>query len=246
MQQDTDLPQVQPLPPCSLPRDLDAVLVLAGGLLEDGGLPPWVVRRLEVAAGVAAAQHTACPVLCLGGGTPHKPPVLQRASGHVIHEGTACADYLLRAGLPAGRLLKEVSSYDTVGNAFFALTIHAIPARWRRVAVVTSEFHMPRSAALFQHMWGAAARDVFRDPSWYQLVFASASDGDGLWGEGVLAARAHKEAQSLAVWRSNAAGLCSLSEVHQWLHSTHQCYAVSRQHEFSKQTVTDPKLLASY
>ena len=27
--------------------DYDAVLVLGGGLLPDGGLPPWVTRRLD-------------------------------------------------------------------------------------------------------------------------------------------------------------------------------------------------------
>ena len=34
-----------------------------------------------------------CPILCLGGGTPHKRAVLG-ANGHVIHEATACARYL--------------------------------------------------------------------------------------------------------------------------------------------------------
>ena len=28
-------------------------------------------------------------------------------------------------------LLKEASSYDTIGNGFFAMTIHAVPAGWR-------------------------------------------------------------------------------------------------------------------
>lgn len=34
-------------------------------------------------------------------------------------------------GVPAKNLLKEVSSYDTVGNAYFFLVIHALPAGWR-------------------------------------------------------------------------------------------------------------------
>ena len=34
-------------------------------------------------------------------------------------------------GIPAKNLLKEVSSYDTVGNAYFCLVIHALPAGWR-------------------------------------------------------------------------------------------------------------------
>ena len=40
------------------------------------------------------------------------------------------------------------------GNGYFALTQHAIPRRWRRMAVVTSDFHMPRSRAIFEWVFG--------------------------------------------------------------------------------------------
>jgi glutathione S-transferase len=48
-----------------------------------------------------------------GGGTPHKPPILDD-KGYVIHESTACAQYLISKGLMPSMILKEVSSYDTV------------------------------------------------------------------------------------------------------------------------------------
>lgn len=38
---------------------------------------------------------SSCPVLCLGGGTPHKPAVLS-GTGHVIHEASAYAAYLAK------------------------------------------------------------------------------------------------------------------------------------------------------
>lgn len=41
-------------------------------------------------------------------------------------------------GCDPASLLKEVSSYDTVGNAYFSLTIHSIPAGWRKILVNTS------------------------------------------------------------------------------------------------------------
>lgn len=41
------------------------------------------------------------------------------------------AAYLLRRGLPAADLLKEAQSYDTIGNAYFSLLTHALPAGWR-------------------------------------------------------------------------------------------------------------------
>ena len=34
-------------------------------------------------------------------------------------------------GAEPASLLKEASSYDTIGNGFFAMTIHAVPAGWR-------------------------------------------------------------------------------------------------------------------
>jgi uncharacterized SAM-binding protein YcdF (DUF218 family) len=62
--------------------------------------------------------------------------------------------------------LQEVSSFDTVGNAYFSLMIHVVPAGWRRLAVVTSDFHMPRSRALFADIYSMAGRSLCGDPSW--------------------------------------------------------------------------------
>lgn len=52
-------------------------------------------------------------------------------------------------------MLKEVASYDTIGNGYFAATIHAIPAQWRTLGIVTSDFHMPRSRAIFEAVFDA-------------------------------------------------------------------------------------------
>ena len=82
-------------------------------------------------------------------GTPHKPPVLTPA-GFCVFEGAACADVLLAEGVPAARLLKETASFDTIGNAYFSATIHAWPRRWRRIAVATSAFHMPRTQTIYE------------------------------------------------------------------------------------------------
>ncbi len=59
-------------------------------------------------------------------------------------------------GVNDNQILKEVASYDTIGNAYFAATIHAIPAMWRSLGIVTSAFHMPRSRAIFETVFAAA------------------------------------------------------------------------------------------
>jgi hypothetical protein len=63
-------------------------------------------------------------------------------------------------------LLQEVASFDTVGNAYMSLCIHANPAAWRRIAVVTSDFHMPRSRALFADLFRLAGQSIYGDPAW--------------------------------------------------------------------------------
>jgi hypothetical protein len=40
-----------------------------------------------------------------GGGTPHKPSILG-SNGHVLHESTAMATYLIAAGVAPGDILK--------------------------------------------------------------------------------------------------------------------------------------------
>lgn len=145
-----------------LSSSYDAIMMLGGGLLPNGGMPEWVQRRLEgclhlyhaqaaleasstsssggstassngsggISSGPLAAAPLRPPIVLLGAGTPHKPPVID-AGGYVLHESTAYADYLVGRGVPAADLLKEAQSYDTVGNGYFSLLQHALPAGWR-------------------------------------------------------------------------------------------------------------------
>lgn len=223
---------------------LDAVIMLAGGLLPDGGLPEWVTRRLDTAYDIHLLQQRRCPILMLGAGTPHKPDVID-PTGHVLHESTSCAAYLMSKGADPRSLLKETSSYDTVGNAYFSLAIHAIPASWRRVAVVTSAFHMPRSRALFDVIWRLGGRSVYGDESRFEQVYVSSSD-DGVFDDHVYRVRLEKEAKALASWKRTSSQFSGLADFHEWLYEDHLCYAVPKQHLFGQRTIQDEKLLASY
>lgn len=65
----------------------------------------------------------------------------------------------------------------------------------------------------------------------------------------VLTARAEKEASSLRGWNSAKLELTTISKLHEWLHSTHICYAVQRQQELDAMHLVpsvDKVLLASY
>ena len=220
--------------------DVDAIIVLAGGLTADGGLPPWVEARLDAAAAVSAALRV--PILCSGGGTPHRPPHLPAGGGgHVLHEGAACCAYLQKAhGVPSSRLLKEQASYDTVGNAWFSVTTHALPAGWRAPLVITSAFHMPRSRACFEWVLSLQPYDAAG------AVPRFLSSPDRGMAADVAAARLARERESLATLQRNAAEVRTAPQFHAWLNGTHMCYAVARQGEWGAAPAMADKALASY
>src|SRR5215831_13344947 len=118
----------------------DAVIVPGGGVREGDELPPWVKDRFDV----AIERSGEAPIVCLLAGTVHRPNPLDQ-TGRAIFEASAGAQYLLRKGFPAERIYIELASWDTVGNAYFARTVHTDPSGWRRLLVITSEHHVARA-----------------------------------------------------------------------------------------------------
>uniref|UniRef100_A0A7S0Y9M5 DUF218 domain-containing protein n=1 Tax=Polytomella parva TaxID=51329 RepID=A0A7S0Y9M5_9CHLO len=234
---------------CKVEEGFDAIIVLGGGqqYLPDGSIAvySWASRRLDLGASLLSHQSNNCKILCSGGGTPHRQTFLSK-EGFVKHEATTCAEYLMDYWkVPPHRILKEIASFDTVGNAYFSLFSHAIPAGWRNLAIVTSDFHLPRSRQLFLDMSRLTGESLFGSQNWFSLHFYGASD-DGLFNESVQLARVEKEAAALERWKSDAQLLPDAASLHTWLHRTHLCYAVERQELFGSDTKLDPRLKASY
>ena len=51
------------------------------------------------------------------------------------------------------------------------------PPLCRRIAVVTSEFHMPRTQATFDFIYQLAGRQLHGDPAWYCLDYRPGGTG---------------------------------------------------------------------
>src|SRR4051812_13753531 len=162
----------------------DAVLVPGGGLRPDGALPPFVVNRLEAAHALAGEA----PIIVLSAYTIHRAPPLD-AAGYPVLEAVAAAKALLARGVPAARIWAETASLDTIGNAFFARVIHTDPAGLRRLLVVNSEFHMPRTRMIFDWIFGLPPAE----PP-YALDYHTVSD-QGLTEAGPQGGRAEKGAR---------------------------------------------------
>lgn len=195
-------------------NNFDVILVLAGGYNnKTGELHEWVKRRLDLA--YKNFQEKNIPIICLGGGTYHKSPFINK-EGFVVHESTACVNYLKEKSVPYKYLYKEWSSYDTIGNVYFSLVQHIQLMNVRHILIITSEFHMERTKLLFDWIYGVAYQKYF-------LNYLQASDS-GL--EDILEERIKRERSSIKHIKNNLIpNIKKMEDLHFWFHTEHKAYS---------------------
>lgn len=126
-----------------LPR-VDAVVVL-GGMMdpnsERGGRPEFggAVDRLTSALELYFKKKADYVVISGGSG-------LMLQGG--LREGDVLRRHLTELGFPVDRLVTEALSRNTRENATETAKLLA-DRRWKRIALITSAFHMPRSVGCF-------------------------------------------------------------------------------------------------
>jgi len=152
----------------------DAIIVLGTTVNDDGSLPLPARQRVERAAWVYA--QGVAPRLIFSGQCG-----LSRDGPPACSEASAMAAYARSLGVPPHVVLLEEESRDTIGNAYFVARRFLEPNDWSTVRVVTSDFHVPRTAWVFERILGPA----------YDVSFSPAtSELDA----NVIAARARAEA----------------------------------------------------
>jgi hypothetical protein len=196
-------------------KSYDAILILGGGLTSEGKLPEWSKRRLVKALEIYNGQH----IIVLSAGTVHKQPILDK-EGYPLFESFVAANYLVEKGIGSEKILREWASYDTVGNAYFTRVIHTDPRHWRKLAIITSEFHMQRTREIFKWIFG------LDDPKpSYQLDFINVTD-TGI-DRRIILPRIDKEQKDLEKLLRLKGGISNLEEFHTWLFTKHEAYAVA-------------------
>lgn len=220
-----------------------AIVVPGGGLTAEGLPAPWVRPRLQAAAriyGERRERHEPAVVVSLSAGTPHKPMPVDARSGFQVYEAEASARLLIRElGVRPEDVFEEDWSLDTVGNAYMLRAMHTEVAGWRDLCVVTNEFHMPRTRAIFEKVFALAPEPAFGR---YNLTFVEVPN-DGVAAD-ALAARKEKEAQALPGFRNNTAGMVSMRDMHRFLFQKHMAYASGRL--LRDREPVDPKALSTY
>lgn len=159
----------------------DALVVL-GHRVEPDGRPGFeLAKRLE--RGLELLRAARAPLLvCSGGRDPHEP--------------VSAAEAMLRvaaaSGVDARRLVAASRPLTTLEEAINCSLELSRPRGWRRLILVTSDYHVPRAVAAFTLAHGAD-------------VAIQAEPVSGPFGDPRLLAR--READGLARLRTLAAGL---------------------------------------
>ena len=182
------------------------------------------------------------PLLCLSAGTAHLPQLLA-ADGLPIWESTACAAYLIEHDptIDPRNIYVETTSYDTIGNAFYTRTTHTDLNGWRRLLVITNEFHMERTRAIFDWIFSLPSpsssltrtshkkrNGIDNDGTPYELFYLQ-SPNLGL-SEQAVAARREREASSARTVREILAPKYAtrLQDVYHFLTQDHSLYTAHK------------------
>jgi len=68
--------------------------------------------------------------------------------------GNVLKSYAINLGVPAEVIIAELNSRDTVGDAFFTKVNIIEKTNWKNLLVVTSDYHVLRTAKIFNFIYG--------------------------------------------------------------------------------------------
>lgn len=142
--------RVRSVEPCPF-TPFDVVIVLGAKARPDGTPSAAMERRVKAACAVVTdglARH----VLFSGGPVAHPRP-----------EAWIMRDLAVLWGMSADLMVIEARSRNTIENARFSIPLVRERA-WRRVAVVTDGFHVPRALYVFRR-FGLKAEGIPAYPS---------------------------------------------------------------------------------
>lgn len=175
--------------PDGLPQDNSLCIVVMGyALSSDGSMRAELIGRLEAAL-ASAQKYPNAYIACTGGGTAK--------NNKSVTEAGKMAQWLKNRGVDESRIIVEDRSLSTVTNAINTCRILAADyPRVTHLALITSDYHLPRSCLLF-----------------YTQAILAANQGAPLLCIAANAAytTAHPDPESIEIQSDNLAQLTDIS-----------------------------------
>lgn len=131
----------------------DALIVLANEMDTNGTLNEESVSRADLAAKLAGDLHIPYIITC---GWAY------RQDSKIKIADAFKAFLISKHSVRAENIITEVNSRDTVGDAVFTRANIVSQKKFRNICVVTSSYHVARTKAIFDFVYGRAYKiDVF-------------------------------------------------------------------------------------
>jgi uncharacterized SAM-binding protein YcdF (DUF218 family) len=136
---------------------VDTLIVLAHEMSSQGVLEAESQARADL---VGTLAHTSPDSIVITPGWAYRADSLV-AIGDVMRE------YLTREkGIPELRVISEVRSKDTVGDAVFSRALLSAMGREGKITIVTSGYHISRAETIFRFVFGPKAEILTARVDW--------------------------------------------------------------------------------
>jgi uncharacterized SAM-binding protein YcdF (DUF218 family) len=150
-------------PVTSAAGQYDAIVVLSNLMEQDGTLNDESRERMNLAVREFSSGYASVIVTCGWAYRTDTPVAIAEAM----------REYAVIVGVAASAVIAESKSRDTVGHAIFTKNTLAIPNRWRKLLVVTSDYHVGRAREIFNFVYGVKyAIEVRGAPARYAEAIA--------------------------------------------------------------------------
>lgn len=122
----------------------DCIIVLANEMDKDGKLNPDSLSRINQSVKSYFLNPSSYLITC---GWNYR-------NDTSLCIGNVMKDYAIKLGIPENKIITELNSRDTVGDAFFTKQNIVIGRNWKNLLVVTSEYHVKRTSLIFKFIYG--------------------------------------------------------------------------------------------
>lgn len=125
--------------------EFDCIIVLANEMDKEGNLNLESIARIKLASDSYFNNPSATLITC--GWNYRKDSKL--------FIGDVMKNYAVKLGVPFNKIITENNSRDTVGDAFFTKLIILKNTKWKKLLIITSDYHVIRTSKIFKFIYGS-------------------------------------------------------------------------------------------
>lgn len=198
-----------------------AIIILSGGLNNNGRLPPFAKNRIEKAIKLKTKRDF---IITATRTTVYKAPPRDK-NGYPMDDATVYANELFKRGIKREHIRIENCSLETLGSAYFLRILHIEPLEIKKIIVITSSFHMPRTKCIFDWIFSLPKTETKTYSKKKTLISYVETKNIGI-NRNDLNKRITKENKGIEKINELKSRICDLSDFNRWLFSKHAAYSI--------------------